>query len=129
MEHDDFFLRLNALASIDANRSVGYRLTAHDGPRLSRDLRARADAMKRVVELHDGPFQRHPRRAAEYLGVLATTSLRAGRWRQAIAASTAALLRDPARPRALKQWSISLAGPRAWALVDAGRRRLSTKFS
>ena len=54
MEHDDFFLRLNAVASIEANQSVGYRLTAHEwSPAVASYLLARADAMKRVIELHD----------------------------------------------------------------------------
>lgn len=129
MEHDDFFLRLNASASIEANPAVGYRLTAHDGPRLSRDLSARADAMKRVVDRHREAFRSHPRRFAEYLGTMGTTNLRAGRWTRAVAASTNALVRDPLRPHALRQWSMSLAGPRAWGLIDAGRRRLSTRVS
>ncbi len=125
-EHDDLFLRLNAACSIQGVDEVGYRLTAHAGTRLSRDLAARAEALERTVAKHEEVFAQHPRRYAEYLGATGTTNLRAGRWGRAVAASTRALALDPRRPRALRQWTASLAGPAAWSLIDAGRQRLAS---
>jgi hypothetical protein len=121
MEHDDFFLRLNRAASIEGLRSVGYRLTAHQGPRLSRDLPARADAMARVVATHGPAFRRHARPYAEYMGTMGITQLRAGRWRPAIAATSRALMLDVRRPKTWRQWVVSLAGPKAWRAIDRVR--------
>ena len=122
MEHDDFFLRLNAAASIEGMASVGYRLTAHRGPRLSRDLAARADAMARIVATHRPVFRRHARKYAQYLGTMAITQLRAGRWRPAIAAASRSLMLDVRRPKAWRQWAVSLGGPGAWRAIDRIRR-------
>jgi hypothetical protein len=122
MEHDDFFLRLNAAASIEGLSGVGYRLTAHPGPRLSRDLAARADAMARIIATHRPVFRRHARTYAEYLGTMAITQLRAGRWRPAIAAASRSLMLDVRRPKAWRQWAVSIGGPGAWRAIDRMRK-------
>ncbi|HEX9123121.1 MAG TPA: glycosyltransferase family 2 protein [Actinomycetota bacterium] len=122
MEHDDFFLRLNAVSSIQGVSWIGYRMTAHPGTRLSKDLAARADAMRRIVDAHEEAFARHPRKYADYLGTTGITCLRAGRWLPAVVATTRALRIDPRRPKAVRQWGVSLAGPRAWHAIDATRR-------
>ena len=122
MEHDDFFLRLNAATSIEGLASVGYRLTAHDGSRLSRDLTARAEAMALVIASHRQVFTRHTRAYAEYLGTMGITYLRAGRWRPAVAATTRSLMVDARRPKAMRQWGVSLVGPGGWRSIDAVRR-------
>jgi glycosyltransferase involved in cell wall biosynthesis len=123
MVHDDFFLRLNAVVSIQGLSDVGYRLTAHPGPRVSRDLAARADAMTHTLVAHRNVFRRYTRSYADYLGRMGITQLRAGRWRPAIAATSRSLVLDVRRPKALRQWAVSLAGPRAWRSIDRVRSR------
>jgi glycosyltransferase involved in cell wall biosynthesis len=111
-EHDDFFLRLNSHCSLQGVPEVTYRMTAHQGPRLSKVLRARADAMRRTLEVHQSVFRLHRRRHAHYRGTMGVTYLRSGEWAPAVRATTRALVTDPLRATAYKWWLASLAGPR-----------------
>lgn len=124
-EHDDFFLRLNEVSSIQGVDRVTYTITAHDGPRLSKAVRERAEGMRRTVEKHQSTFEKHPKRYAAYLASMGITFLRAGEWGEAIRATSRSIRVDPTRPRTYAWWLASLAGPRA---LDWARRvRRATK--
>lgn len=114
-EHDDFFLRLNEISSIEGLREVTYQMTSHEGTRLSKSVLARARGMELTVRRHEAVFKEHPRRYAHYLATMGVTYLRGGRWMQAIRATTRSLIVDPFRPRAWLWWLASLAGP--WPLA------------
>jgi glycosyltransferase involved in cell wall biosynthesis len=130
-EHDDLFLRLNAVCSIQGLDTVTYRMTANAGRRLSRDLLARAVGIERTLAKHGQRFAANPERHAYLLGALGLAYLRAGRWAPAVAATTRSLRLRPGA-RAVGWWLESLAGPRIVALADraggrlAGRVRHST---
>jgi glycosyltransferase involved in cell wall biosynthesis len=110
-EHDDFFLRLNALSSIEGLQAVTYQITAHSGPRLSKSVLERAEGMESTVAKHKKTFEQHRRRYAHYQATIGVTYLRAGKWWPAVKASTKALIIDPTRPKAYYWWLASLAGP------------------
>jgi glycosyltransferase involved in cell wall biosynthesis len=113
-EHDDFFLRLNEISSIEGLREVTYRMTAHEGTRLSKSVLARARGMELTLRRHEAVFRQHPRRHAHYLATMGVTYLRGGRWLPAVRATTRSLIVDPLRPKAWLWWLASLAGP--WPL-------------
>ncbi len=122
-EHDDFFLRLNALSSIVGVRDITYRINAHTGPRLSKAVLERAEGMERTVAKHKGTFQRHRRRYGRYMGTMGVTYLRAGKWGPAVSAMSKSLVLDPTRPQAYGWWLASLAGPKALEVVKQIRHR------
>jgi glycosyltransferase involved in cell wall biosynthesis len=121
-EHTDLFLRLQAACSVQAVERVTYRRRVHRSARLSENLPARVASMRRTLAKHEAAFARHARRRATYLGAIGIAWLRMGRWGPAVAATTASLRADPARPKGVAQWLASLAGPRVWALLDPRRR-------
>jgi glycosyltransferase involved in cell wall biosynthesis len=127
-EHDDLFLRLNAVCSIQGVDRVTYRMTANAPVRLSENLLARAVGIERTLAKHRAAFAANHDRYAYLLGALGRAYLRAGRWAPAVAASSR-LLRIRPSPRACGWWLASLAGPRAVAVTDrvkawkAGRER------
>lgn len=123
-EHDDFFLRLNAISSIQGYRQVTYQITAHGGPRLSKAILERARGMELTVAKHRATFAQHPRRYAHYLATIGVTYLRGGRWLPAIKATTRSLTVDPRRPRAWLWWLATLAGPWPLELRRRLRRRV-----
>lgn len=114
-EHDDFFLRLNAVSSIEGLRQVTYRMTSHEGTRLSKSVLARATGMELTVKRHEAVFRQHRRRYAHYLATIGVTYLRGGRWLPAIRVTTRSLIVDPFRLQAWLWWLASLAGP--WPLA------------
>lgn len=123
-EHDDFFLRLNAVCSIVGVSEVTYQITAHTGPRLSKAVLERAEGMAKTVVKHRAVFAQHPRRYARYLRTIGITYLRAGKWGPAIAATSRALVVYPLDARSIVWWMASLIGPRPIAFVRRlkGRR-------
>jgi glycosyltransferase involved in cell wall biosynthesis len=127
-EHDDLFLRLNAVCSIQGVDRVAYRMTANASVRLSENLLARAVGIERTLAKHRAAFAANHDRYAYMLGALGRAYLRAGRWAPAVAASSRLLCIRPS-PRACGWWLASLAGPRAVAVTDrirawtAGRER------
>jgi GT2 family glycosyltransferase len=120
-EHDDFFLRLNAVSSIQGAATVTYQITAHSGPRLSKAVLERAQGMEQTVEKHEATFRQHPRRFARYLSTMGVTYLRAGAWGPAVRATTRSITVDPSRLDSYRWWLASLAGP--WTLRVARRLR------
>jgi glycosyltransferase involved in cell wall biosynthesis len=123
-EHDDLFLRLNAVCSIQGLDTVTYRMTANATRRLSRDLLARAVGIERTLAKHEPVFAANPERHAYLLGALGLAYLRAGRWAPAVAATGRSLLLRP-RARAVGWWLASLAGPRIVSVADRVRSRLA----
>ena len=117
-EHTDLFLRLRPACSVQAVHEVAYLRRVHPSSRLSRDLPARVESIHRTLARHHAAFASHPRDHARYLAAVGIAWLRMGRWRPAVAATTAALRIAPAQPRILTQWLASLAGPRVWTLID-----------
>src|SRR5205085_12281195 len=71
--HDDLFLRLNAVCSLQGVDEVTYLLHMHDGPRRRRNMADRADGMARTLAKHRAVFRLHPRRLAHYLGTMGVT--------------------------------------------------------
>lgn len=116
-EHDDFFLRLNAVSSLQGVSRVTYTITAHEGPRLSKAVVERAEGMRRTVDKHEATFAQHPKRYAAYVASMGATFLRAGRWLPAITMATKAVRLDPSRPKYYLWWLAALAGPYAMKLT------------
>jgi glycosyltransferase involved in cell wall biosynthesis len=120
-EHDDFFLRLNAVSSIQGVRQVTYRITAHTGPRLSKAVLERAQGMEQTVAKHEPTFRQHPRRFARYLSTMGVTYLRAGEWGPAVRATTRSIRVDPLRADSYRWWLASLAGPVSMRISRSAR--------
>lgn len=116
-EHDDFFLRLNAVSSIQGLNRVTYTITAHEGPRLSKAVAERAEGMRRTVKKHEAIFAQHPKRYAAYVASMGATFLRAGQWLPAISMASKSLRLDPSRPKYYLWWLAALAGPHALKLT------------
>ncbi|HTE67146.1 MAG TPA: glycosyltransferase family 2 protein [Actinomycetes bacterium] len=125
-EHDDLFLRLNAVCSIQGVPTVGYRQTVQATPGLSGNLLARAAGIEHTLAKHRGTYATDPGRRAYLLGAMGLAYLRSGRWRQAIAASSRSLLVRP-RWRTCGWWVACLAGPRAVTVSDRWRTRLAER--
>jgi glycosyltransferase involved in cell wall biosynthesis len=125
-EHDDLFLRLNAVCSIQGVDTVAYRMTVHNTARLSEDLLARAVGIQRTLAKHQALFVANPGRHAYLLGVLGLANLRAGRRALAIVATSRSLLTRPSL-RACGWWLASLAGPKVVFLSDRVRDRLARR--
>jgi glycosyltransferase involved in cell wall biosynthesis len=122
-EHDDFFLRLNAVSSIVGVRIVTYRINAHSGPRLSKAVLERAEGMELTVAKHRDAFRLHRRRYGRYMSTMGATYLRAGKWGAAVSATTRSIAVDPTRLQSYGWWLASLAGPRAVEIVRRFRTR------
>lgn len=122
-EHDDLFLRINQVASIQGIREVTYRLRSGAPQRRSADLAARATAMELTVAKHPDVFAAHPRRHARYLRVMGMTYLRAGRWAAALRGTTRSLMIDPRSREGWIWWLASLAGPPGVGLYRVVKRR------
>jgi glycosyltransferase involved in cell wall biosynthesis len=121
-EHTDLFLRLQAACSVQGVERVTYRRRVHKS-RLSENLPARVDSMRRTLDKHEAAFARHPSCRARYLGAMGIAWLRMGHWDLAMVATTRSLWLAPFRPRGIAQWLASLGGPRIWDLLDPARAR------
>jgi hypothetical protein len=121
-EHDDMFLRLNAVCSIQGVPEVTYRASSHSGSRLHDQMLACAEGMDRTARKHYKIFELHPRRHAHYLGAMGIAYLKAGKWARAVSATSRAVLRDPRQRRLWVWWIASLFGPRAVSLYRRAKR-------
>jgi hypothetical protein len=133
-EHDDLFLRLNAVCSLQGVAEPTYEMVEHAGPRLRAGYAAVAYQLARTANKHAELFEQHPRKLAHYLGALGVYELRARSWLPAVRATTLALRTDPSQTRLWKWWVASLAGPRvvnAWSrcrrLVRSAAKSVSSK--
>lgn len=121
-EHDDLFLRINQVSSIEGIVDVTYRHRSGAPTRLSKDLRARAEAMARTVAKHRDAFSQHRRHHARYLRAMGITFLRGGRWIPAVAGTTRSLLVNPRSIEGWKWWLVSLLGPLGLSVYRAMSR-------
>ena len=62
--HTELFMRLGVVCALHGLDHVGYRLTVHDGPRVSRDPRLRQRSWRQLRRTHHELLARHPRGAA-----------------------------------------------------------------
>ncbi len=124
--HDDFFLRLNAVCSLQGQSTILYRQTRHSGNHVHANLLARAEAMERTMQKHQEIFAQYPRRNAHFMASAGITYLRAGRWLPAVRATTRALLTSPRRPKLFMWWLASIGGPRLIHLYRWIVRRAQT---
>jgi hypothetical protein len=115
-EHSELLLRLNAVCSIEAVPTVGYRIRRHEEGHVHSDPLARASAMDRTERKHRRAFGRHRRRRAAFLAATGMWYLKAGRWRRAVGATSRALLADPLSWRVGVLWLVSLGGPASLTL-------------
>lgn len=123
-EHDDLFLRLNLVSSIEGAEEVAYRQRSEATDRRSADLLARARAMERTFDKHRPRFEGHPRRAARYLRVAGVTYLRAGRWWSAVRCTFLSVRMDPRSGEGWRWALAALGGPvlrRVWRGFRASR--------
>jgi hypothetical protein len=77
-ELSDVFYRLNPVCSIAGVDTVTYRIDREPGARLSRDPRALADGVERLIEKHRPLMEQHPRGYADLLLGHARMSILAG---------------------------------------------------
>lgn len=113
MEDTDFYLRLNAVCSIQGLERETYRVWIHPGPRLLAQPIARAEGLRLTMEKHRDLFAADRHRHAKTLGTMAIGYLMAGRWGAAIAAAALSVARDPLRIRGYGQLLACFAGRRA----------------
>ncbi|MFL5736009.1 MAG: glycosyltransferase family 2 protein [Actinomycetota bacterium] len=102
-EHTELFLRLRRVASFSGVEAIGTRV--HRGPDLehaSRDSGAKADGIRRIMDLHAGDFGSSASLRAEWLDVLGVTLLRAGRRSEARRAFAASVAARPLRTSSLR---------------------------
>lgn len=123
--HDDFFLRLNCLCSIQGQSGLLYRQTWHSGSHVHANLLARAEAMELTLKKHKHVFARYPRRHAHFMASAGMTYLRAGKWMRALRATSWSLLIYPRRPKLFLWWLASLGGPHLLRLYRFTRRHLN----
>lgn len=112
-EGDDFGIRLNRVASIQACEPVVYLLTQHDEPRLTARQSAIPRDMERTLAKHEALFRQHRRAHAKHMSTLGMYHVRAGNRRAALTWTVRGLVRDPSRPRAWLYAGAALVGPRA----------------
>jgi glycosyltransferase involved in cell wall biosynthesis len=124
MEDRDFFLRLNAVCSLQGMQRETYRAVLHGGPKLLSQPLARAEGLDLTLRKHADLIGRDRVRHARMLGTMAIGYLLGGRWGLAIRSSAAAVARDPLHGRHYLQLGICLAGRRVFLLGSWVRRTL-----
>ncbi len=82
--HSELFLRLNPACSIIGLPIVTYQLTAHEGVRVSRDVKLRQESFQRLINKHKSQFQAHPKMFAKFLCDHAEKSLELAQLQAAI---------------------------------------------
>jgi glycosyltransferase involved in cell wall biosynthesis len=95
--HSELFLRLNPSCSLVGLPVVTYRLSVHEGPRVSRDRSLRQESFRRLVSKHRAAFEAHPVRFAEFAFAHADRSAQDGQF-WAAAATLARAARLSPRP-------------------------------
>jgi glycosyltransferase involved in cell wall biosynthesis len=125
MEDTDFYLRLNAVCSIQGLQRETYRAWIHTGSRLLAQPIARAEGLRLTMEKHRQLFEADRHRHAKTLGTMAIGYLMAGRWGAAIAAAALSVARDPLRIRGYGQLMVCFAGRRALQLGSRVRLAVS----
>jgi glycosyltransferase involved in cell wall biosynthesis len=124
MEDTDFYIRLNAVCSLQGVSRETYRKWEHTGPKLLSQPIARAEGIRLNLEKHGDLFATDKRRHAKVLGTMAIGYLMAGKWGTAVASAARAVTRDPRRIRGYGQLIACLAGRRAFLRVSGLRHRV-----
>ena len=102
-EHTELFLRLRRVAAFAGVEAIGTRVhRGNDLEHASRDWEAKADGIRRIMELHPDDFGGAPSLRAEWLDVLGVTLLRAGRRTEARRAFAASVAARPLRASSLR---------------------------
>jgi len=83
--HTELFLRLNQACSILGLSTITYQLTAHEGPRVSRNPALRQLSFEQLITKHRKIFEAHPVQFAQFVYRHAQTSWRMGQKKAAIA--------------------------------------------
>jgi glycosyltransferase involved in cell wall biosynthesis len=112
-EADDFGLRLNLVASIQACPDLLYRMTDHGDARLTGRRAALPRDMERTLAKHEALFRLHQGMHARYMSTLGMYHLRVGNWVPAVRWCVRGVARDPRRPRAWLYAAAAVAGPHA----------------
>jgi hypothetical protein len=112
MEDTDFYLRLNAVCSIQGLQRETYVAHIHPGSKLLSQPIARAEGLRLTIEKHGDLFAADRGRHAKTLGTMAIGYLMAGRWGAAIAAAAMSVARDPFRIKGYGQLVACFAGRR-----------------
>ncbi|MEL6605514.1 MAG: glycosyltransferase family 2 protein [Cyanobacteria bacterium J06614_10] len=95
--HTELFLRLNQVCSILGLPVVTYQLTAHEGPRVSRNPALRQLSFEQLIAKHRDIFEAHPPQFAQFVYRHAQVLLRMGQKRAAFQALLWALKIHPLR--------------------------------
>ena len=111
-EDKDFFLRLNAVCSLQAMEHAKYRKTEHRAASLRSDPLLPAEGIELTLRKHGDLIARYPRQEAHLLGAMGMGYLIAGRWGQAVSATWRAVVRNPRRLHHYLQLAAALIGPR-----------------
>jgi len=82
-----------------------------------------AHGMDRTVRKHEAIFREHPRQFAHYLATMGVYYLRAGLWKESVAATARGFWMDPTRSQHLVWLGAAVAGPRAYRLTRRKRVR------
>jgi glycosyltransferase involved in cell wall biosynthesis len=127
--HLDLMLKLNPVCSIQAVRSVGYRMFHHGDPRLSSAHMLRAQAMIRTYENNRDAFRQHPRARAHHLGRTGIMYLRAGAWLRPISLTAKAFVIAPRNRRAVQQLVFAIGGPQLFGWYERRKARSTARTS
>lgn len=92
--HSELFLRLNRACSIIGLPIVTYQLTAHEGVRVSRDVKLRQESFQRLINKHKSLFKVHPKMFAKFLCDHGEKSLEFGQLQAAISSYLHAMQLD-----------------------------------
>lgn len=82
----ELFLRLNAVSSLEGIQEITYRLTIHDGPRISRTPQLRQESFTKLLTKYAAILAEHPAGFARFCVDHAVTSTRARQLLPALAA-------------------------------------------
>ena len=123
-EHEDLLLRLIRVCSIQGVDAPLYLMSDPDGPRNRERWLDMAEGMRRTMRKHRSHFEAHRDRYAHHLATMGVTYLRAGSWRDSVAATTRAVLLDPRRSVHYVWWAAALMGPRVFERARPVRRAL-----
>ncbi|MEL6260494.1 MAG: glycosyltransferase family 2 protein [Cyanobacteria bacterium J06626_6] len=104
--HTELFFRLNQVCSIVGMPAVTYQLTAHEGPRVSRNPALRQLSFEQLVAKHRALFEAHPPQFALFVYRHAQILLNMGQRKAALSALLWALKIHPPRSLSLLAYEL-----------------------
>lgn len=93
--HSELFLRLNLACSIIGLPTATYQLYAHDGDRVSSNIKLRQESFHRLIRKHQSLFKAHPQMFANFVYEHALKSYEMGNTRAAFVNLCRAMQIDP----------------------------------